>query len=124
MLSIADGQLIRAQEIPKPETARVGANVVSVTSPDLASANILPIPDDLQPLFNALRAVMIGATAEFTEQADLTTRDGQNTWVLEFPELDPRYGFMSIEGCGARVRLIEIREPSGIRRTMLLGVPE
>ena len=124
MLSVEEGRLIRDQRFPEPERAAIGDQVVSVTVPPSTEANILPIPAEMQPLVQTLRAVITRDASFIRDRTTLAAAPAGGEWVLTFPDLDPGVGTFSVTGCGGRIRRIDVAEQTGIRRTMILGAPE
>ncbi|MEO1491764.1 MAG: hypothetical protein AAFV19_06385 [Pseudomonadota bacterium] len=123
-LSVEDGRLVRQQRVPEAETAVIGETTLSLTSESSGSKNVLPIPAKMQPTLRTLRAVMTGNVAAFLGPVALAPAKGSGGWTLAFPDLDADLGVMTVSGCGARVRQVDIVEATGTRRTIHLGTPE
>lgn len=123
-LSVVEGAMVRVQHVPETETAKIGAEVLSISSARSPTANIVPIPATLQPFLKTLRALIERDAGSFARPAVLSDAPEGQGWMLSFPDLDPGIATMTVTGCGARLRQIDLTEASGLRRTMILGVPE
>ena len=117
-----NGRLLKDQRQPKPEISVVGDQFISVSETRDGPTNLLPIPDALRPMLDAIRLVVAGDAEGISEQFGLELLAGGPGWrvglvprAAEVPEMR-----IVLLGCGAVLRAIEIEQARGVRRVMIL----
>ncbi len=120
---VVDGDLHREQRLPDHELAAIGDELITLRTSGGESANLIPIPTEIKPLILALRALITRNLAVLDGPPVLSARRDEG-WSLAFPDLDPTVATLTISGCGARVRQLEITKGTGVKRTITLGSPE
>ena len=115
-----DGSLIRAQEWPERETVSVGESFLSVTAPD-GGENILPIPDDLQPFFMALRGLLAGQPERLHQANTVRLTDAGPPWRLTIQPNSAEVSALDVIGCGGRILTLEVELPDHSRRVLFFS---
>jgi hypothetical protein len=123
VLRVTDGgRLLKDQRVPRREISEIGAEFISVRETPEGPANLLPIPDALRPMLDAIRLVVAGDAEGISEQFGLELLAGGPGWrvglvprAAEAPEMR-----IVLIGCGAVLRAIEIEQARGVRRVMIL----
>lgn len=116
------GALIRDQQSPTLESARIGADFLTLTK--AGEANLLPIPDDMAPMLAALRALVTGAPGTVERDFTISLAPAPDGWHLTF---DPRrpgpLARLVATGCGAALARLDLDLADGTRRQIVLGAP-
>lgn len=114
-----DGSLIRAQEWPERETVSVGESLLSVATPD-GGENILPIPGDLKPFFQALRGLLAGQPERLHQINTVRLTDPGPPWRLTIQPNSAEASALEVIGCGGRILTLEVELLSDGRRVLTL----
>ncbi|GMG85003.1 hypothetical protein LNKW23_42190 [Paralimibaculum aggregatum] len=117
-----DGALIREQTAPREETSRIGAGYITVMRPGETGTELLPIPDEMAPMLDAMRALLAGAPEAAIARSSAELAAAPEGWRLALGFAGGGPG-LTLYGCGDRLTGLEIAEPGGTRRRIRFGAP-
>lgn len=120
-----DGTLVREQRRPRPEIAEIGEAFLSVRDAPDRSRNLVPIPSEMKPMFDALRQVIAGDVDAIAAGFSLALVTDAPLWRVGLSPRQAGPGELDIVlvGCGASLRGLEIAREGGSTRKIILGRP-
>ena len=118
-----DGTLIRAQEYPEREIAEIGRNTIRLRSDPDAEANLVPIPEDIEPMLATVRALVAGEPRSILETYSVELLPHEGGWQVVVDSDNPMGALthLAVIGCGETLRAVELDLADGGRRRIVLG---
>ena len=114
-----DGELVRDQLTPERQISEVGETMLSTRPAPDAEPTLYPIPAEARPMLLALRRTLAGNAEALAADFATDLAAEERGWRLDLRPLAETSGTaISLRGCGAELRTVEIVQPDGVRRTL------
>ncbi len=118
-----DGTLIRAQEYPEPEIAEIGRDTIRLRDDLEEEANLVPIPEDIEPMLATVRALVVGEPGRILETYSVALLPHEEGWqvVVDLGNATGALTHLAVIGCGETLSAVELDLSDGGRRRIDLG---
>ena len=109
--------------LPRREISAVGTRFIEIRKSPGGEANVLPIPEEMQPMLHILGLLAAGRMAEAGASFDAALDADVRGWRVRLTPTTASEAVpgIALVGCGARLLRIDIAEPGGIERRYILG---